>query len=180
MTARPAEYTFGLMRFGAWAAILAGALRIASTLIPYEANSAPLETLYAVIDLGLMFGLIALYIATAEAAGRIGLAGFIVALTGIASIVGPDAIAFGVDLYRIGALVFVIGLAILSLQLLRARTLRASATFWIFTLASSLASPFLPQAFVAAGLTLGAGYILAGLSLLPEARANTLRQEAAT
>lgn len=163
MIATPAV---GLMRFGAWAAMAAGALRIASTFIPYEASSAPLETLYAVIDLGLVFGLIAIYLATAEVVGRIGLLAFIVALSGVTSIVGPDTVIFDLDLYRIGALVFVLGLGVLALQLLRARILRAAAAFWLLTLASSLASAFIPQAFLAAGLTLGAGYVLAGVFLL--------------
>ncbi len=163
MIATPAV---GLMRFGAWAAMAAGVLRIASTFTPYEANSAPLETLYAIIDLGLVFGLIAICLSTADIVGRIGLLAFIVALSGLASIVGPDTVTFGLDLYRIGALVFVLGLGVLALQLLRARILRAAAALWLLTLASSLASAFIPQAFLAAGLTLGAGYVLAGVFLL--------------
>jgi hypothetical protein len=94
----------GLVRLGALAAVVAGALRIASTFIPYEAGSAPLETFYGVIDLGLMFGLMAVYAGNAGRVGAIGFAGFAVALAGIASIVGPDAPAFGVDFYRVGAL----------------------------------------------------------------------------
>lgn len=163
MTTSP---TTGLMRVGAWAAMAAGALRIATTFIPYEANAAPLETLYAIIDLGLVFGLIAIYLATADAVGVAGLLAFIVALSGLTSIVGPDAIMLGVDFYRIGALIFVLGLAGLAFQLLRAQTLRATATLWLLTLAASLASAFIPQAFLAAGLTLGAGYVLAGAFLL--------------
>ena len=84
-----AERKSGLVRFGAWAAVVAGFLRIASSFIPYEAGSAVLEALYGVIDLGLMFGLIAIYIASAEGIGFAGLAAFLVALAGLASIVGP-------------------------------------------------------------------------------------------
>lgn len=180
MTARLHERTFGLVRFGAWAAILAGVLRFASSFIPYEANSPSLEALYGVIDLGLMFGLIAVYLATAEAIGLAGVAAFLVALTGVASIVGPDSTQFGIDFYRVGALIFVVGLAALAIQLLRARILRPTAILFLLTLAASLATPVLPQAFLAAGLALGTGYILAGLSLLSERRAGTLHQAAAT
>jgi hypothetical protein len=161
-----AQRAAGLVRVGAAAAIVAGALRIVSTFIPYEANSPGLEALYGVIDLGLMFGLIAVYIASAEAVGIIGLALFLVALAGVASIVGPDAPAFGIDFYRIGALVFVAGLAGLSVQLLRAGLMRMSAVLWLGTFAASLATIVAPQAFVAAGLAIGAGYVLAGLELL--------------
>ncbi len=116
-----ASRTAGLVRVGALAAILGGALRIVSSFIPYEANSAPLEALYAVIDVCFVFGLIAIYITSAEAVGMAGLAAFLVAMTGLASIVGPDPQAFGIDFYRAGALVFVLGLAGLSVQLFRAR-----------------------------------------------------------
>jgi hypothetical protein len=92
-----ARRTAALVRVGAAAAVVAGALRIVSTFIPYEANSAGLEALYGVIDLCLMFGLVAVYVASAEAIGMAGLAFFLVALAGVASIVGPDAPAFGID-----------------------------------------------------------------------------------
>jgi hypothetical protein len=167
VTARDfAERTAGLVRFGAWAAITAGALRVASAFIPYRDGSAGLELFYGVIDLGLTYGLIAIYIASAEAVGLVGLASFLVALAGLASIVGPDSIAFGIDFYRVGALVFVAGLAGISIQLLRARVLRISASLWVLTFIAGLASPLLPQASLFAGTALGAGYILAGHALV--------------
>jgi hypothetical protein len=168
--------TTALVRVGATAAIVAGALRIVSTFIPYEPNSAGLETLYAVIDLGLMFGLVAVYLAAAEAVGIAGLGFFLVALAGVASIVGPDAPAFGIDFYRLGALVFVAGLAGLSVQLLRCALLRTSAALWLATLAASLAMTVIPQAFVVAGLAIGAGYLFAGVELI---RARPMRTLAA-
>lgn len=160
----------GLVRFGAVAAVIGGALRIVSSFVPYEADPVALEALYGVIDLCLLSGLLAVYVANAEAVGIAGLAMFLVALAGVASIVGPDAQAFGVDFYRIGALVFVLGLAGLSVQLLRARRLGVSAALWIATLVASLASTGLPQAFMAAGVFIGAGYVAAGVALLRERR----------
>ena len=150
--------------------MIGGGLRIVSSFVPYEAGSATLETLYGVIDLCLLFGLLAVYVASAEVVGMFGLAMFLVALAGVASIVGPDAQAFGIDFYHVGALVFVIGLAGLSVQLVRARRMMASAALWTATLVASLASIALPQAFLAAGICIGAGYVAAGLSLLRERR----------
>lgn len=164
--------TAALVRFGAAAAVVGGLLRIASTFIPYEANSMPLETLYGVIDLGLLFGLIAVYIANAEVVGLLGLAAFLVGLSGVASLVGPDSTVFGIDFYRIGALVFVTGLAGLSVQLLRARAMTLSAWFWVATFIASLVAAVLPQAFMAAGFCIGAGYVAAGLRLM---RVSSLR-----
>jgi hypothetical protein len=160
-----ASRTAGLVRFGAAAAVLGGVLRIASTFIPYEANSAPLETLYGVIDVGLLFGLVAVYVAYAEATGVAGLVAFLLGMTGMASIVGPDTTAFGIDFYRVGALVFVTGLAGLSVQLLRARVMTVSAWLWLAAFAVGLASAVFPQALTAAGLCIGAGYALAGAGL---------------
>ena len=155
-----------LVRVGAVAAIIGGVLRIASTFIPYQADLAWLEALYAVIDLGLLVGLIAIYLVSAESVRRLGLVAFLVALAGIASIVGPDAPAFGIDVYRIGALAFVAGLAGLSAMLLRAGLLRASALLWIAALLAGLASAVWPPAFMVSGLCLGAGYVLAGILIL--------------
>jgi hypothetical protein len=62
--------------------------------------------------------------------------------------------------------VFVAGLAGLSVQLLRARLLRVSAVLWLATFAASLLTMAVPQAFVVAGLAIGAGYVLAGLELM--------------
>jgi hypothetical protein len=112
-----------------------------------------------------MFGLIAVYLATAEATGTFGLAAFLVALAGVASILGPDAAAFGVDFYRVGALVFVAGLAGLSVMMVIGGVMRMCATLWIASFTSALASAAIPQAFTAAGLALGLGYTVAGVGV---------------
>lgn len=160
----------GLVQAGALAAMAGGSLRIASTFIAYQPESAWLEGLYGVIDLCLLVGLIAIYVATAGRTGVVGLAGFLIALAGLASIVGPDASMFGVDFYRLGATVFVAGLAVMSVALLRAGVIRASAWLWLATFAAGLAASLVPLAFMVAGLCLGAGYVLAGVALL-QARA---------
>lgn len=161
-----ASRTRELIVFGALAAIVGGLLRIASTFIPYAADAAWLEALYGVIDLCLLFGVVGIYLAVTEELGLAGLALFLVTLAGVASIVGPDAPAFGIDFYRVGALVFVAGLAGLSVQMLRAGVMRASAALWIATLVFSLSSAIAPVAFMAAGLAIGAGFVAAGVDLL--------------
>jgi hypothetical protein len=157
-----------VVRFGALAAMFGGALRIVSSFVPYQADQPWLEALYGVIDLCLLFGLMGVYLAFAEALGAIGFFLFVAATAGLASIVGPDAQMFGVDFYRAGALVFIVALAGFSVQLLRKKTITASATMWILALAFSLASPLAPApfAFMGAGILLGAGYVFAGLTIL--------------
>jgi hypothetical protein len=157
-----------LVRFGAVAAMLGGVLRIASSFIPYQAEQPWLEGLYGLIDLCLLFGLMAVYLAFAERLGAAGFVLFAAAAAGLASIVGPDARMFGVDFYRAGAIVFMVSLGSLAIQLLRKKTLAISAVLWLAALACSLASPIFatPLAFMGAGILLGAGYVLAGLAIL--------------
>jgi len=154
-----------LLRVSGIAALVGGALRIASTFTPYAPENAGLEAFYALIDACLLFGLLGVYAAYAGALGRIGFAGFVIAALGLASIVGPDATTFGVDWYAIGAGVFVAGLALLSVQMLRARVMAGAALAWLGAFASALAVPLTPYAFMSAGLLLGLGYVLAGFAL---------------
>lgn len=166
MSAIAAEPLRGLVRVGAVAAIVGGGLRIASTFIPYQEDNAGLEALYGVIDVCFLLGLVAIYIAAANRVGGVGLIGFLVALAGVASIVGPDAPAFGVDFYRVGALVFVGGLALFGVALIRARMMRVSAGLWVVTFVAGLAAGVAPQAFLVSGVCVGAGFVAAGVGVL--------------
>lgn len=157
-----------LIQMGTWGALVGGSLRVLAVFIPYTPGSGALEALYGVIDVCLLFGLIAIYLESAAATGRTGLVGFAVALVGTASIVGPDAREFGIDFYILGSSVFLLGLAVLALRLLSLRHLTAAANAWLLAaglaiLAGALANPL----FVAgAGLALGLGFALAGARLL--------------
>ncbi len=157
-----------LIRMGSYVAIGSGVLKLVVAFIPYTHQSAFLEGLYGVIDAGLLFGLIAVYLFAASRIGWVGLASFVIALTALASIVGPDAEMFGIDFYQTGSTVFALGLTALSLQFLYRRILTAAATLWIASavigvVLSSVGSPF---AFTAAGIALSAGFILAGYRIL--------------
>lgn len=156
-----------LIGFGAAAAMVGGILRIIAAFIPYTAHSAGLEMLYGVIDLGFLFGLMVLYIVTADRLGRTGLICAILSLAAIASIVGPDAKMFGLDFYWVGASLFSLGLAGLSVVLIRAKSFIWPARLWIISLGLGLlALTGITAAFTAAGVLLGIGFALAGLSLM--------------
>lgn len=153
--------------WGAYCGIAGGALRIASSFIPYAPNSAALEGLYAAIDLGMLFGLIAVGLATAGALGRTGFAFWVIAVAGLASIVGPDPVAFGIDFYKLGAAVFVFALGAMALVLLARRTLALAAGLWLASAVAGLLPGVLgAAAFAVAGITLGAGFVVAGRALL--------------
>lgn len=146
--------------------MVAGALRVATAFIPYDPESALLEGLFAFIDCGLLFGLIAVYLMAGERLGWSGLACFSISLAALASIVGPDSTKFGVDWYKVGAATFLIALSGLAACLIRERTLVAASACWILALMIGLLATWLPPAFAASGALLGVGYLLAGRSLL--------------
>jgi len=156
-----------LIRLGAWGAILGGGLRIVAAFVPFVPNSAALETLYGVIDIGLLLGLIAIYLDGAAASGRMGLAGFAIALVGTASIVGPDAPAFGIDFYLAGSLVLLIGLAVLAISFLRAGHLARPAQALLLSSVLAVAGGALTQPLLigAGGVVFGLGFVLAGVRI---------------
>lgn len=161
-----------LLILGAWAALLGGASRIASAFIPFTPETVWLEILYAVIDVLMVVATLAIYARYMSALGLIGLVAAAFACLGFASIIGPDPVMFGIDFYRLGAGVIVVSMAVFAVQLLRARVMRVAAYFWLlaFVFALGLAALTEPGLLVASGVTFGAGFIAAGLSLLSPVR----------
>jgi len=159
-----------LLYIGALAAIAGGVPRVISSFIPYSEGALRLEIFYGFIDLCLLFGLVALYLRLAEQLGWLGLISFLVAVTGLASIVGPDRILWGVDLYRLGAAVLLLGLAGLSTVMLWAGLMKTAALYWLIALAVGIAASLsgLPLAFAVSGMLFGIGFVSAGVALVLE------------
>jgi hypothetical protein len=156
-----------LFRFGGAAAIVGGLLRVFSSFLPYQEASPLLETLYGLVDICLLFGLLAIYLKHAERLGGLGLIAFVLALTGVASIVGPDAIMFGVNFYVAGAGILITGTLLLSIQMLRDGTLVCASILWVLSFVLTIAAISFshPLLFSLAGVNFGAAYILAGTQL---------------
>lgn len=159
-----------VIRLGGWAAIGGGAMKLVAAFIPYVPQSAFLESLYAAIDAALLFGLIAVYLAAAARIGWIGLVSFVVALTALASILGPDPVMFDVNFYEAGGVVFSLGLAVLSVQLLRSRMFTVPSVLWIATvlIGTLLTLANSPLAFIVSGITLSIGFVIAGYQILKD------------
>jgi hypothetical protein len=155
----------GMARLGAASAILAGGLRMAASVIPYDGRSLALQGFYALIDLGLLFGLLAVRDHASARLGGMGQGACLIALGGLASIVGPDSTQFGVDWYLAGAGVFLAGLGGLAISLLRAGVLVAAAVTWLAALAAGVLAAASPLALAVSGALLGAGFLLAGATL---------------
>jgi hypothetical protein len=156
-----------LIKWGAMAAVVGGTLRLVATFIPYAPNNAALESLYGVIDVSLMFGLIALYLDAGDDLGVIGLGWFAMALIGLASIIGPDPTLFGIDFYAAGSAVFLLGMSGLAVCLFRRRQHRVPAMLWMASgLLGGAASAGAGMVAVAgAGILLGTGFLTAGIAL---------------
>jgi len=158
------------VRLAGAAAALGGALRLAAAFIPAAPGNLEIELLYFIIDVALLFGLVGLYAADCERLGWLGLAGFVTAATGLASIVGPDADIGGINIYAIASAVIGIGLAIMSVaMLLYGRLPRWIPTLWIASLLAGIAASVLPDkaqlAFLIAGVFFALGFLGAGVVL---------------
>jgi hypothetical protein len=159
-----------LFRVLGGAAALGGVLRIASAFVPWEQNLAWLEVSYFVIDVALLFGLMGIYFADHARLGVGGFAGFALAEVGIASIVGPDGMAFGLDVYQLGVFAISIGVAVLGIAMLIMRAGSAvAAACWIGALLVGLGGTLANQpeaGFVAGGVLFGLGFAVAGVALM--------------
>jgi hypothetical protein len=161
-----------VIRLGAVAAMMAGVLRAATSFSAYAAGGVAVEVLYLGIDLLLLFALVAVYAYVRERSGWLGLVGFVLALAGTSSIVGPDGTLGGVDMYVAGATTLSIGLAVLSVGAWRAAALpRAVCALWIGSTLIGVGGYVvqgLGVTFTVAGLAFGVGFLLAGLKMWRE------------
>ena len=157
-----------LVVLSAVAGLIGGALRMATALIPPMPDPGWNEALYGIVDVGMMLGLIGFYLKVAARVGLAGLAGFVLALIGIASLVGPDGQAFGVDFYRLGAALFLAGLVVLAVSMSLRGSRSVAALLWLAS--ASAAGLFMvmghPVWLSLAGLALGGGFVAAGVSTL--------------
>ena len=159
-----------LLRILGIAAVLGGLLRIGSAFVPWAPDVAWLEALYLVIDVLLLFGLMGVYFAYRALIGVFGFIAFVIAEGGIASIVGPDTVAFGIDTYQAGVLVITAGLTLFAIQLLVTRAgpmwaplaWIASAVIGVGVTAGG--NPAL--GFHLGGVLFGLGFVLAGVAMV--------------
>ena len=156
-----------LLRLGAVAAMAAGTLRIAASFIAYsDPPTVAQELFYLVIDLCILYGVLAVYFVQRVEVGSLGFAGFLLALSGVAIIVGPDGSIGDVGMYQVGSASLLLGLTLISIAGWRAARLPryALATWILSTVFGILGSlPGAPTIFLLlAGLAFGIGFVGAG------------------
>jgi hypothetical protein len=161
-----------LIRLGGLAAIVAGLLRAASAFLPAMEPSVALEWLYLLIDVLLLFGLLGVYAYQHAESGIWGFAGFLLAVTGLESIGGPDGKIGDVDIYTAGATLVGIGLVVLAVGSWRGQKLpRYVPTLWVFSTVVGTSGFLVPRStvpFQIAGVALGLGFVGAGIRLWSE------------
>lgn len=148
------------------AAILGGVLRLGANFFPWRPGDPFLEALAAAIDLLLIFGFMGFYCKNASRLGTAGLTGFVISISGLAFITGPDGVFHGIDIYQTGVAIIGAGLVIFSLSLLVNATALPAATAWIGAAAAQTAGWALnaPQTgFFAAGILFAFGFVFVGL-----------------
>ena len=103
-----------LVRAGGAAAILAGVLRAAGSFASGAGSEVERQSLYFIVDLLLLLGVLAVYAQNHAALGRWGAAGFLTTVVGILLVRSSRAVP-GLDLYPAGALSVAIGWVLFSL-----------------------------------------------------------------
>ncbi len=170
-----------LIRLGGSAALAGGLMRIAAAFIPYVSGSPWLESFYAVIDACLLLGLIGIFVTVSDSTSALGVAGFAIAVVGQGSIIGPDGTQFGIDFYLAGSLVLLAGLALMSIDMLRANMMRPTASLWLLAVGLAGVSAVVGEtAILAAGGALGAAFTYAGAVMLAGPAANPESPESNT
>jgi len=161
-----------LMRWGGLAAVVAGALRTGASFWPAAEPGVALEILYLVIDVLILFGILAIYGFQSDRIGSSGFVGFLFAVIGTAIIAGPDGTIGMVNMYEVGSLSLGVGLVVLAVASWMARTLpRWVAILWVMSTMMGIlgAAAGLQSLFVIAGVTFGLAFIGAGLRVWSEA-----------
>ena len=94
--------------------IVGGLLKIFLAFVRSAADRDLLQTLYALTDLGLLLGLVGIYMLYRDRFSILGNSGFILTLLGLSFISGPETTLYGVNAYDIGFPVMCGGLALLA------------------------------------------------------------------
>ena len=152
-----------LVRVGGAAAILAGALRAASSFAS-GGSEVEHQALYFIIDLLLLLGAFAAYAQNHEAVGSLGAAGFLTTVAGILLVRSSRAVP-GLDLYPAGALSVGIGWVLLTFAWWRsAKGSALVPVLFVLSIVTGFVGQMVSRAslFVAAGVIFGAAVAQAG------------------
>lgn len=154
--------TSNLIRWSGLVAMAAGVLNVLDSIFE------PLPWLTMFTSVATVFALIGIYAVQAEASGRLGLAGYLLATAGYVVIVGQSTTIVGsVPSYLVGVSLSAAGLALLAVGSLSARVFpRWVPGMWLAAIVIGLPSLFFPSLErileIAGGTAIGLGLAGAG------------------
>jgi hypothetical protein len=159
-----------LVRLAAFAAIAGGLLRVANGLFTASATPQMQQFAYFCTDVLLLLGLCGIYLTRSERLGVLGLVGFVTALVGILMVRSSALSLFGFSAYLAGASVTLFGVVMIAIaMLLKDSVPKLAPILWIISLLIGVAGLFplaMSWGVTLAGVTFGAGFAAAGISLL--------------
>lgn len=163
------------LRLSGLAALLGGALRIFTAIVP-DPFDWSLWTVYLVIDMLLLAGWLGIYAAHRKQTGALGLLAALLGAAALLTLIARDALhldvrILGMNIYILGAGTLLIAFAGLSLLMSRARPFSILITALacaapVAGIAAQFLGPNALIAFSAAGALFGAAFALDGLTLL--------------
>lgn len=159
-----------LLRILGLSAIAGGALRVVDSFTTESLSPATLAALYFVTDVLLLLGILGVYWSQRSKLGFAGVIGLAIFAVGIVLIRISAFGVFGANGYQLGAAIALLGLATFSAEELLCRDQTdAAAILWLAALAFGIIGALgvmVPLMTIAAGVTFGLGFVLAGRQLL--------------
>lgn len=130
-----------VLRLAAIATLVGAAIDILAPFVLYPRLAEPWPHLvYVIIDVLLLFGMLAVRSVSGRSTGPLALVGFVLALLGLMLVRTSSAAIFGEASYMIASSIWSIGMVVWSVDLLRARgAFRIAAGLWIAALVIGLA-----------------------------------------
>jgi hypothetical protein len=155
------------MRWGSLAAIISGILRGVNSFLPSSIPVVPIELLYLLTDIFLLFGMMGLYGFQYQESKLWGFSGFLLTMIGIAVI--RTRVIAEVNMYAIGALIFAAGLSLFAIGSWIAHKLpRWVPVVWILSTIIGFVGYFIPSfslLFVVSGVLFGVAFAAAGFQV---------------
>jgi hypothetical protein len=157
-----------LLQLAGVAALAGAGLRVSAAFPSLRIPGLSGESLYFIVDLLLILGLVGLFTGIASFRGWVGVLGFVGAIAGFAMVRTGDRLG-GADAYQRASAILALSLAVAGLALLRGPGLaRYVGAAWLASFAVGLAGTVLhwPQGFLVASLLFCLGFGFGGLALL--------------
>ena len=156
-------------RLAGLAAVVGGLIDLIGPLVYPHLSEPARQSTYVLIDLLLLFGMLGVQSVTGRTTGWLGLAGFVIAVTGVALVRTSAATIFGAASYVIASSIWSIGMVVTGVALLSKKgPFRLASALWIAAFVIGLAGLVLKDQGLAhrlAAWCFALGFVAAGVIL---------------